>query len=167
MLHALFAGIALALLLCTLPLLLEVLLLSVAALLPPRRQATPAAGEPCRLAVVVPAHNEAAGIQTCVRSLCASKHSPDAIYVVAHNCTDDTAEQAEAAGADALTLQDDGAHGKGAALLFGMDHALRHGHTAVLVIDADSTVCLKRWSGAPMPCRHATSRAIPAPRERR
>ena len=136
----LVTAVALALLLCTLPLVLELLLLSVAALLPVRRSRRGVDNRPCRLAVVVPAHNEAGGIGTCVRSLRASALVPQAIYVVAHNCTDDTAERAMAAGAHALVLNDDGVRGKGAALLFGLGHAIGSGSDAVLVVDADSTV---------------------------
>ncbi len=139
-LHALFALAAGLCLLCTLPLVLELLLLSIAALLPATAASETPQGEACRLAVVVPAHNEQAGIAACVGSLLASQRVPDAVYVIAHNCSDETAARATAAGAEALLLHDDGIHGKGAALLFGMDHALARGNTAVLVIDADSTV---------------------------
>lgn len=139
MLHALFEGTAAVLLLCTLPLVVELLVLSLAAFLPVRRSMTAQTQSRCSLAVVIPAHNEAIGIATCVRSLLASRRKPDAIYVIAHNCSDDTAERAAAAGATPLHLRDDGAHGKGAALLFGMNHALSEEHTAVLVVDADST----------------------------
>ena len=139
-LHTLYVAFAAGVLLCTGPLVLEVLLLSAAALLPGRRARTGATGQRCRLAVVVPAHNEAAGIARCVASLRASSCKLEALYVVAHNCTDGTAERAVTEGAEALELNDDGAHGKGAALLFGMSRAVEMGATAVLVVDADSTV---------------------------
>jgi cellulose synthase/poly-beta-1,6-N-acetylglucosamine synthase-like glycosyltransferase len=47
-------------------------------------------GQP-RVAVLIPAHNEAKGIARTLRSLLAQTRVPDFITVVAHNCTDDTA----------------------------------------------------------------------------
>lgn len=138
--HALLVVSATVLLLCTLPLVLELLVLSAASLLPAPRVARVGGSERIRLAVLVPAHNEAAGIACCVKSLCGSQQPPAAVYVIAHNCTDATADLARSAGAQVLVLDDDGARGKGAALLFGLDHAIARGDDAVLVIDADSTV---------------------------
>lgn len=138
--HVLLVLSAGALLLCTLPLVLELLLLSAASLLPVRKTGSVEQREQIRLAAVVPAHNEAAGIVRCVESLRGSRQPPAAIYVIAHNCTDTTADLAQTAGAQALVLNDDGAHGKGAALLFSLDYAITQGNDAVLVIDADSTV---------------------------
>jgi GTP:adenosylcobinamide-phosphate guanylyltransferase len=129
------AGIAL--LLATLPLTLELLVLSVAAIFParnPRRRTTPV----FRLAVVVPAHNEEKLIGTCVRSLLADRDTPVEVFVVAHNCTDRTASIAAQSGARVLPLTGQG--GKGLALDHGFRHALSLGADAALVIDADSVV---------------------------
>lgn len=139
LLHIFFVALALALLLPTLPLVTELLVLSIAALGKPR-QASHLQSSPLRLAVVVPAHNEQQLITRCVHSLRASQLPPAEIFVVAHNCTDATAQAAADAGATVLALVDDGARGKGAALDFGFTHALQHGADAVLVIDADSYV---------------------------
>ena len=125
-----------ALLLATLPLTLELLILSIAAALPKREPALAAAPD-FRLAVVIPAHNEQALIATCVESILAQSTTPLDIYVIAHNCTDSTAQRAAAAGANALELKDE-LGGKGLALDFGFRHALAAGAQAVLVIDADS-----------------------------
>ena len=129
------AGILLLLL--TLPLTLELLVLSLAATFPPR---TPRRRVPSifRLAVVVPAHNEEKLIGTCVRSLLADRETQVEVFVVAHNCTDRTVEFAAAAGARVLPLS--GGGGKGLALDYGLRHALSLGAHAVLVIDADSIV---------------------------
>src|SRR5215831_15498989 len=54
-----------------------------------------------RFAIVVPAHNEEAGIRETLQNLLRVDY-PDAlrkVVVVADNCTDKTAEEAEAAGA--------------------------------------------------------------------
>ncbi len=124
----------------TLPLLLELLILSVAARLP--RPAEPEAftATPLRLWAIIPAHNEELLIAACVCSLIASTDPPTRILVIAHNCTDATAIRAAEAGATVAPLTDTGAGGKGAALQFGFAQAFTRGAQAVLVIDADSTV---------------------------
>ena len=133
------AGLALAV--AALPLFAELLVLSIAALLPGR--ATPsradAPPEHFRLAVIVPAHNEELLIGQCVRSIAAAGGPAVTTYVVAHNCADRTAEHAAAAGARVLML-DDSVGGKGVALDHGFGHALSEGAQGVLVIDADSVV---------------------------
>ncbi len=131
-----------AVVLASVPLLLELVTLSLTALLPPRRPATRSAG-PQRLAVIVPAHNEETLIAACVHSLLASpgqadQATPLEVFVVAHNCTDRTAERALAAGARVLPFEGPG--GKGLALDHGFRHALALGADALLVIDADSQV---------------------------
>jgi GTP:adenosylcobinamide-phosphate guanylyltransferase len=129
--------LGLALLLLTLPLTLELLVLSIAASFPPRnpRRRNP---HEFRLAVIVPAHNEETLIGACVRSLLADRETQVEVFVVAHNCTDRTASLAAEAGARVLPLAGPG--GKGLALDHGFRHALSFGADAVLVIDADSVV---------------------------
>ena len=131
-LHLIFALLGFVLTLATLPLALELLTLSIAAALSSRPSA-PALASPLRLAVIIPAHNEQQLIGECVRSL--AGYAP--IYVIAHNCTDSTAQQALEAGAQVLILNDT-VGGKGIALNFGFRHALAAGAEAVLVVDADS-----------------------------
>ena len=135
-LHALFNLLGVLALLTTLPLVLELLVLSLAALFPPRR--LPTSRTPLRLAVIIPAHNEQQLIASCISSILASSPSVQ-VQVVAHNCTDATAERARAAGANVLPFTDS-VGGKGNALHHGFTHALASGADAVLVIDADSTV---------------------------
>ena len=138
-LHVVWELLGVALVLATLPLVAELLVLSLAALLPARRTQ---AADPLhlRLAVVIPAHNEEQLVAACVHSLLASHYAPSAIYVVAHNCSDTTALAAQDAGATVLVLNEASGHGKGAALDYGFAHALHNDADAVLVIDADSTV---------------------------
>ena len=137
MLHLLLLLAATVLFAVTLPLTVELLVLSVAAALPVRRVAKRAATV-FRLAVVIPAHNEETLIATCVRSLLLEASPMVEVFVVAHNCTDRTAEHAAQAGARVLPLE--GTRGKGYALDYGFNHALSLGADAVLVIDADSVV---------------------------
>lgn len=138
-LHIALTLVGIVLVLATLPLVVELLVLSLAALLPPRQEED-AIPLTLRLAVIIPAHNEEQLIASCVRSLQASRYSPSAIYVIAHNCTDATAKITEQTGATVLKLDEDSGHGKGAALDHGFHHALHAGADSVLVIDADSTV---------------------------
>jgi cellulose synthase/poly-beta-1,6-N-acetylglucosamine synthase-like glycosyltransferase len=129
------------LVLVTLPLLVELLALTAAAMLPATGQkARLAASEKLPIVVLVPAHNEEALIGRCIRSVLFSADSGTEVLVVAHNCTDATAMKAEAAGAHVMLLDDDGQEGKGGALRFGFAAALARGFHAVLVIDADSVV---------------------------
>lgn len=98
-----------------------------------------AVGEPrLRWAIVVPAHDEEAGIAATVTSLRELREDAR-IVVVADNCTDATAARAAAAGAETLERSDPNRRGKGFALAWAFDRILREpgGPDAVLVIDAD------------------------------
>jgi cellulose synthase/poly-beta-1,6-N-acetylglucosamine synthase-like glycosyltransferase len=134
------AGVALVML--TLPLVLELLLLTLAAWLPGKTESAwrPAIQARPRTMVIVPAHNESLLIGRCVRSLLQDRVVHTDVLVVAHNCTDQTAARAEAAGAQVLTVNDDGRGGKGSALRAGLAEAVARGSQALVVVDADSTV---------------------------
>jgi cellulose synthase/poly-beta-1,6-N-acetylglucosamine synthase-like glycosyltransferase len=134
-------GIAVAL--ATLPLLAEILILSVAALLPAAGVRDEDRGSGLvPLTVLVPAHNEQTLIGRCIRSVLDSGGSAVDVLVVAHNCTDATAERAQAAGARVLALNDPERTGKGCALSHGFAATLVGPSHAVLVIDADSVIDL-------------------------
>jgi hypothetical protein len=91
--------------------------------------------------VVVPAHDEAAGIGKTISSL-QQLSWPGAQYrivVVADNCTDATASVSRAAGATVLERQDLTRRGKGYALAHAFAWSRSAGLAdAVVVIDADS-----------------------------
>lgn len=96
-----------------------------------------------RLAVVIPARNEECMIARTVRSLlaagCSAGESAGVnVFVVAHNCTDRTAEMARTAGARVIDLSNPKILGKGAALRCGFKAAADAGANAFLVLDADS-----------------------------
>lgn len=100
-----------------------------------------AANSPPRhsFAIVIPAHNEEAGIADTLRS-CAALDYPQRLYqtyVVADNCTDRTAVVAARAGAAVLERTDDERRGKGHALEWAFEHVLQDGQDAVVVLDAD------------------------------
>ncbi len=91
---------------------------------------------PAHIVLLIPAHDEAASIAETVRALDAA--APTAhILVVADNCSDDTAERARAAGAEAIERSDRERRGKGFALAFGRDHLAVAPPDAVIVVDAD------------------------------
>jgi cellulose synthase/poly-beta-1,6-N-acetylglucosamine synthase-like glycosyltransferase len=136
----LFSIIGLFLAAITAPLIVELFLVTAACLLPSKKTRDAVGISPRRLAVVVPAHNEEATIRNCVHSLCASPEKNVTVYVVAHNCTDATAQLAESAGAEVLVYNDPAANGKGHVLRHGFAHALQRGAETLLVVDADSTV---------------------------
>ncbi len=80
-------------------------------------------------------------IASCVESLRISAAGTETrIIVVAHNCSDRTADRAAEAGAEVVVCNDPQARGKGSALAFGFEYAASQGMDAALVIDADSTV---------------------------
>ena len=139
-LHLLLNVVGFLLVIAAVPLALELLVLSAAAALPLPQRLSPAGADTLKLAVIVPAHNEQRLVGACVRSLMVARTSSMRVLVVAHNCTDATAERAAAAGADVLVLNERSGHGKGAALHHGFTHALAEGYEAMLVVDADSTV---------------------------
>jgi 1,2-diacylglycerol 3-beta-glucosyltransferase len=93
--------------------------------------------------ILVPAHNESAGIGKTVTSLLAMEY-PSAMYrilVIADNCTDDTAERAQAAGAMVLERHNHQLRGKGYALAHGYAASLGEGFAqAIVVVDADTSV---------------------------
>jgi 1,2-diacylglycerol 3-beta-glucosyltransferase len=109
-----------------------------------RQSEPPAYGAPrARFAIVVPAHDEAAGIADTVKSLLALDYDRDRfeVVVVADNCTDDTAARAAAAGARVLVRVDDKRRGKGFALAHAFETIVAEGRVdAVVVIDADTVV---------------------------
>jgi 1,2-diacylglycerol 3-beta-glucosyltransferase len=109
-----------------------------------RRPPTPEPVSPgLRFDIVVPAHDEAGGVAATVASLLAVDY-PRALYrvfVVADNCTDDTAERARAAGARVLVRDEPSRRGKGYALAHAFDRILEEGRaSAVVVVDADTVV---------------------------
>jgi cellulose synthase/poly-beta-1,6-N-acetylglucosamine synthase-like glycosyltransferase len=92
---------------------------------------------PGRVAVLVPAHNESAGLRATLADIKAQLRTGDRVLVVADNCTDDTAAVAAAAGAEVVQRQDCEKVGKGYALDYGLRHLGGDPPDIVLIIDAD------------------------------
>lgn len=95
---------------------------------------------PARMAILIPAHDEASGITATLAALFASIPQGTRVLVVADNCSDATAGLARQAGAEVIERNDPEARGKGYALAFGRDHLARAegpSPDVVLVLDAD------------------------------
>ncbi|WP_258141829.1 MULTISPECIES: glycosyltransferase family 2 protein [unclassified Arthrobacter] len=93
--------------------------------------------------VLVPAHNESAGITETLHSLNNQTHRPDRIIVVADNCTDDTEELAMAQGAEVIRTVGN-KDKKAGALNFALSQLLPDAdpEDLFLVQDADSQLAL-------------------------
>jgi glycosyltransferase involved in cell wall biosynthesis len=94
-----------------------------------------------RFDVVVPAHDEEAGIARTVTNLLAVDYPAHLrrVLVVADNCRDATAVRARAAGAVVLERDEPARVGKGYALAVAFNRSLADGFAqAVVVVDADT-----------------------------
>ncbi len=140
---------ALLLIVLTLPGTVELALVTFGALLPPRaREYGDHRGtQDVRLAIVVPAHDEEAGLPGTLESLLACDEPPAAadIVVIADNCTDRTATIGRSYGVTVLERDDSTRRGKG----FALDYAFHYlqeldqpgaGYTGYAVVDADTRV---------------------------
>src|SRR5215475_2893666 len=90
-----------------------------------------------RTTVLIPAHNEGAGILPTLRDVQAQIGPNDRILMIADNCTDDTAAIVQAAGVDAIVRADPTRRGKGYALEFGVRHLGLNSCDVVIILDAD------------------------------
>lgn len=88
-------------------------------------------------AVLVPAHNEAAGISVTLGAALAQLRPGDRLLVVADNCDDNTAALARAAGADVVERFSIAERGKGFALAAGRSSLATSPPAVVVVLDAD------------------------------
>ncbi len=97
-----------------------------------------------RFAVLVPAHNEEAILPELMASMDRQDYPRGLfdVYVVADNCSDQTAEVARKHGAVAFERHDKTLRGKGYALqwLLGKIRGNSNEYDAYLLIDADSTI---------------------------
>ena len=102
------------------------------------------AAPPPSFALVIPAHNEASLIGRAMRHIRRLEYARERyqVFVVADNCTDDTAMVAAAEGAQCLERWDPANPGKGKALSWFSHQAreLLQSFDAVVILDADSRV---------------------------
>jgi cellulose synthase/poly-beta-1,6-N-acetylglucosamine synthase-like glycosyltransferase len=93
-----------------------------------------------RIAVLVPAHDEAGGIRWVIEGLLPQLSCRDRLVVIADNCSDDTAVIARDAGATVIERQDATLRGKGYALDYGMKFLEADPPEVVVLVDADCVV---------------------------
>ena len=93
-----------------------------------------------RLAVLMPAHNEAGGIRSAIEAVKAELAPGDRLLVVADNCSDATASVAAEAGAEVVERADTLRRGKGYALDFGVRRLEADPPDAVVIVDSDCQV---------------------------
>lgn len=125
----------LALLMLAVPVL--VLLTQVLAARYARPVETPASQRRPRIAVLVPAHNEAAGIAEVVDGIRAQLQAGDRLLVVADNCSDATAALARSAGAEVSERFHETLRGKGYALDHGIGQLAGDPPEVLIMVDAD------------------------------
>jgi 1,2-diacylglycerol 3-beta-glucosyltransferase len=140
--HLILWAVVLANLLCF-PFFAYLILIALAAL---TTKANRPASQDCRLRfqVVIPAHDEEAGIVATVRSTLGLDYPRDLfeVVVIADNCHDRTAELASQEGAIVMERMHESDRSKGFALEFWFEHLSKSGRMsnldAIVVIDADS-----------------------------
>jgi cellulose synthase/poly-beta-1,6-N-acetylglucosamine synthase-like glycosyltransferase len=128
-----------------------------------------------KMAVLVPAHNEATVIIPTLQNLLAQLDPDDRLVVIADNCTDETASIAQQMGATVIERWDEQRRGKGFALDFGFDFLRSHPPEVVVVVDADCLVaegaiekiaCLAARSNRPVQATYLMARsATPSPKD--
>lgn len=90
-------------------------------------------------AVIIPAHNEEKVIAETLQS-CADLDYPKdkyTVYVIADNCSDNTAKISRNMGAACFEREDKENIGKGFALAWAFERILPYGHDALIILDAD------------------------------
>ena len=97
-----------------------------------------------RFMLIIPAHNEESVVVNLIESLKKLDYSKDAydIYVIADNCTDNTAKVAKEAGAIVYERHDEAHKTKGYALQWFLDQKIKEDapYDAFCIFDADNIV---------------------------
>ncbi len=90
-----------------------------------------------KIAILVPAHNEATVISQTLKTLLPQLKNDDKLVVIADNCSDETAKIAHELGATAIERQDSERRGKGYALDYGLKFIEKEPPEVVVLVDAD------------------------------
>lgn len=117
-----------------------VLFVEILAAVTKRRSRATYGGKRPRIAVLMPAHNEASIITNTLNCIAPQLIESDRLLVIADNCVDDTAALARLAGAEVVVRSDLARRGKGYALDFGVRHLEHDPPEVVVIIDADCCV---------------------------
>ena len=119
----------------------ELLTLTIYALLPPRQSHENYKYD--KILILIPAHNEELLIARCIQSIfnCSGYPSLASVLVIADNCTDKTEEISRKLEAKVWVRSDNHKQGKGSALEFAFSRLNEmESDTPVVVVDADSIV---------------------------
>ncbi len=119
---------------------ISVFSIEIAAAASRRRIRFTASGSRPSVAILIPAHNEEAGICATLRSIAPQLAASDRLIVVADNCTDATVSVAQAEGAEVVSRTNRDKRGKGFALDFGLQHLRSNPPAIVIMVDADCHV---------------------------
>ena len=114
-----------------------VLLVQVLAGWRARPLATRGPVKPPPYGVLIPAHDEAGTIQATIDAVRGQLPPQGRLLVVADNCSDGTAAEARAAGAEVVERSNLHLRGKGHALAFGVAHWSSDPPEVVVILDAD------------------------------
>lgn len=90
-----------------------------------------------RIAILIPAHDEALGIAATLDTLLPQVTTHDRLVVVADNCSDNTADIARDRGAIVLERTDLERRGKGYALDYGIQQLAADPPDVLILVDAD------------------------------
>ena len=125
----------------------------------PLKPGRAAPGQAGNAVIIVPAHDEAAGLGSRLAAL-KTAASPARVLVVADNCGDSTADIAREIGVDVIERNDLARRGKGFALDFAKRHLSAEPPEVVVVIDADCSIdaasiqlLIARCSETGVPCQ--------------
>ncbi|HEY9653234.1 MAG TPA: glycosyltransferase family 2 protein [Coleofasciculaceae cyanobacterium] len=110
------------------------------AFLPQRRETEDTQQPRPKVAVLIPAHNEASGIEATLKTILPQLTDQDRLIVIADNCTDDTAKVVRQAGANAIEREDPNLRGKGYALDYGLRFIETDPPDVLVIVDADCYV---------------------------
>jgi cellulose synthase/poly-beta-1,6-N-acetylglucosamine synthase-like glycosyltransferase len=100
----------------------------------------PKASSEGRCALIVPAHNEAAIIQSSLTGIIREMPPYMHALVIADNCSDSTADIARACKVEVIERTDRALLGKGHALAFARDHLKHAPPSIVIIVDADCEI---------------------------
>jgi cellulose synthase/poly-beta-1,6-N-acetylglucosamine synthase-like glycosyltransferase len=114
---------------------------TLASLLPQKGEVVPttSTGRP-QCAILVPAHDEEAGLGRTIQTLLPQLAPGDRVVVIADNCTDRTADVARSFGVSVLERTDPMHRGKGFALDHGIRWLQQSPPEVVVIVDADCVV---------------------------
>jgi cellulose synthase/poly-beta-1,6-N-acetylglucosamine synthase-like glycosyltransferase len=110
-------------------------------------------GNALRRAVIIPAHNEGAGVVPTIGDVRPQLGIGDRLILVADNCTDDTPAIAAKEGCEVLIRNDLSRVGKGYALAWAIDHLRSDPPDFVVFIDADCRIKPKSIDSLARTCR--------------